>query len=246
MIRIGLTSTRPYAEDGVTLHADVAPYVAALERAGAKAVLFDNAEILLDSYVRDVQGIVLAGGVDVDVARYGGTPKPSVQAPNVRRDAFELAVARAARERSLPLLGICRGLQLANVAFGGTLVEHIPDDFPQSPLDHQQLDEHGVERSDYAPGHLVAAEPGSKLANFVGTQPFFTNSMHHQAVRAVAADFRVAARAPDGVVEALDARFEHPFYVLVQWHPEELRDAASDALFGGLIAAAQRAAAFPW
>jgi putative glutamine amidotransferase len=95
-----------------------------------------------------------------------------------------------------------------------------------------------LDRSDYAPGHDVAVEPNSALARILGVESLVTNSMHHQALRDVAGAFRVVARTPDGVVEAVDATFDHPFFAAVQWHPEELDDEPSRRLFAALTAAA--------
>jgi putative glutamine amidotransferase len=144
----------------------------------------------------------------------------------------------------VPALFVCRGLQVLNVALGGTLVEDLPSELASRyTLQHQQVREDGRERTEVAPEHVVAVEAGSALARLLGTTSFATNSMHHQAVRAVAPGLRAVARTPDGVIEALDAEFEHPFFFAVQWHPEELlEDPVSRKLFGGLASAARQAA----
>ncbi len=127
---------------------------------------------------------------------------------------------RAARARGIPLLGICRGLQVANVAFGGTLFEHIEG--------HRDT------------AHPVTFAPGA-LRTLLGVETAQTNSLHHQAVRAPAPGLLVAARAPDGTVEALEADFTHPFFYAVQWHPELLPadDPVAARLFAAFVSAAR-------
>ena len=241
--RIGITSTRPYAPGG-SVHADVAPYVTAVERFGGRAVLLENDAGAVRQALARVDAVVLSGGVDVAASEYGGrVPHQLQQPPSPERDAFEMGLVRATRERAVPTLCICRGLQLANVAFGGTLIEDLREELGEAyTLNHRQTYENGQERAEHAPGHEVELEPGSALARLLGETRVLTNSMHHQALRDAAPDFRIVGRTPDGVVEAVEPTFEHPFFVVVQWHPEELLDDdASARLFGGLIAAATHA-----
>jgi len=225
------------------VHEDVLPYVHAVERAGAAAVLLENDLHDLDELLSTLDGVVIGGGVDVDPARYGGRSEHSNKARAYRpeRDEFEIALAAATRELQVPTLCVCRGLQVANVAFGGTLVEDVRDELgARYTIEHRQVHESGLDRADYAPGHDVAVEPDSTLARVLGTSSLVTNSMHHQALRAVADAFRVVARTPDGVIEGVDATFEHPFFVAVQWHPEELADEPSRRLFRALVAGGVR------
>jgi putative glutamine amidotransferase len=187
----------------------------------------------------------LTGGVDVDPARYGGNPKHShSQAARYRadRDAFEIALVRGTRELAIPTLCICRGIQIANVAFGGTLIEDVHDELgSRYTINHRQTYENGQDRSDYAPGHEVSLDPGSAFARLTGLQSFPANSMHHQAVRTVAEGFRAVGSTDDGIVEAFETVDEHPFFFAVQWHPEELEpDAVSERLFAGLTGHASR------
>ncbi|HMD01965.1 MAG TPA: gamma-glutamyl-gamma-aminobutyrate hydrolase family protein, partial [Candidatus Baltobacteraceae bacterium] len=191
-----------------------------------------------------IDGVVLSGGADIDVALYGGRALPAVQPPRRNRDAFEVGLIKLARARAIPTLCICRGLQLVNVAFGGTLIEDLPHEFgARYTLHHSQVHEDGQERCEIAPEHVVSVAPDSALARLLGTTTFATNSLHHQAVREVAPGFRAVARTADGVVEALDAEFAHPFFFAVQWHPEEIGgEPVSAKLFGGLTAAARQAA----
>jgi putative glutamine amidotransferase len=241
-IAIGITASVPFKPDG-SLGDDIVPYVRAVERTGARAVPFRNELERLEEQLAGVQGVILSGGADVGVEHYGGRALAEVQQPRPDRDAFELALVPILRERGIPTLCVCRGLQLVNVALGGTLIEHLPHELGERyVLHHQQVHEDGEDRSEVVAEHLVRVEPESALARLLGTTAFATNSMHHQAVREPAPELRVVARTPDGVVEALDARFEHPFFFAVQWHPEELTDEAVSAkLFEGLVGAALQA-----
>ncbi len=237
---IGITYTYKPDEAG-QVNDNVAPYVRAVEEAGGEAVLLLNDLERVEQYRANLDGLIFSGGTDVDPERYGETKHPTTQLENPARDEFEISLAREARARGIPTLCVCRGLQVANVAFGGTLIQDLRSNFGERyTLHHQQVKEDGCERDDVLPGHDVTVEEGSALARLVGTTRFATNSMHHQAARTIGEGLRPVAWTPDGVVEALDATFEHPFFFAVQWHPEELRgDPVSAALFGGLVAAAR-------
>lgn len=156
-----------------------------------------------------LDGLVLSGGGDVDPARYGAEPHASVYGVNPDRDAWELALIGAA---TLPVLAICRGMQLVNVAAGGTLVQHVPD---VTALPHRLID-----RSEELV-HDVDVVAGSRLAAVTGAVSLGVNSLHHQAVDRVGVGLRVVARAPDGVVEALEPD-DGRALLAVQWHPEWL------------------------
>lgn len=237
-VKIGITSSHALAQDG-TLHPDAVPYVRAVERAGATAVLLRNELAGIDELLAALGGLLLSGGVDVDPARYGGNVNHArSQAGRYRpdRDAFETALVLAARERGVPTLCICRGLQIANVAFGGTLVEDLSEALGERyAIDHRQTTNGELERTDYAPQHEVALLPQSALARLVNATSFPTNSLHHQAVRSLGDGLVVAGQTSDGVLEAAGATFPHPFFHAVQWHPEEIDDPVSRALFDGLV-----------
>ncbi len=166
------------------------------------------------------RGLLLTGGEDVDPLRYGATRHPATQAANVRRDETELALLFAARERRIPVLAICRGIQLVNVAFGGTLVQDLPSERP-SAIVHNQPDE----RTDRSHGVSVVAD--SILARATGTTALDVNSYHHQAVDRLGEGLRVTATASDGVVEAAEGTHADWWLFCVQWHPEDL---TTDAL----------------
>jgi putative glutamine amidotransferase len=198
-----------------------AAYVTALERAGLVPLIVpplsssEAASSVLDS----VSGLVLTGGEDVDPARYGEQRHEKVRSVNVARDATEAALVEEARARGLPVLAICRGIQILNVALGGTLVQDIPSQC-HTDIDH---DEEGARNSRT---HEVSIEPGSLIAGAVGTQHLSVNSFHHQSVKRVADGMKVTARSPDGVIEGIESTDEKWWVMGVQWHPEEMTDSA--------------------
>ena len=166
-----------------------------------------------------VHGIILTGGEDVDPAEFGAPRHPKTQPPHTARDKCELAIVRVARERKIPMLAICRGIQVVNVALGGTLVQDIPAERPSAvPHDHDGEREARV--------HDVAIAPGSRLAGALGATAISVNSFHHQAVDRPAPGVRVTATAPDGIIEGMESPDDGWWMLAVQWHPEELvRDA---------------------
>jgi putative glutamine amidotransferase len=220
----------------------VPEYLAALRDAGAeplRAVPGDAARAALD----DAAGVVVTGGVDVDPAAYRAPPSELVTHTQPERDVFEIDVLHAARERGLPVLCVCRGLQIANVAFGGTLIADIAQrlgDGRAIPHDVGEPDQHTGWR--IVPEHVVGIEPDSALARIARTTHLTTNAAHHQAVERCASDLRVVARTADGIVEALEARFDAPFWLAVQWHPESTyaHDGASRAIFTAFVGATVR------
>ena len=189
--------------------------------------------------LRDVAGLVLTGGEDVDPALFGEVPHPATDAPHAARDAYEFALARAAHEMRIPTLAICRGAQVLNVALGGSLVQDIPSRSPATSSIRQPTSE----PSACTPSNI---EPGSRLARIVGAQHIRTNSSHHQSVQRTAAALRVTARSEDGIVEALEPRDPAWWVVAVQWHPEELTATDEDwdrrlfAAFGAAVREAGR------
>jgi putative glutamine amidotransferase len=186
-----------------------------------------------------LDGLLLPGGVDVDPAIYGQEPHPELGKVDDALDEAELVLTRWALEDQLPLLGICRGIQLMNVAAGGTLYQDLRAQFPGAQCHRFVPSQYGRDHR----GHLVHIEPGSHLARALGLS-VPVNSRHHQAVKDVAPGFVVTARAPDGVIEGLELEgLEHPgapFAVGVQWHPENLaaQDAQMLALFQAFVQAA--------
>ena len=214
-------------------------YEAAVRAAGGDPVRLVPQPERVDDALRDLDGIVFSGGEDVDPACYDAVPHPQTEPATRERDAFELPLIRAAFARRLPTLAICRGIQVANVAFGGTLHQHVPDTYGAAIAHQPQVD--GATFRGLIDAHRVAVSDGSALAALVGPS-VVTGSRHHQALDRVAEAFRVVGRAPDGVVEAIEPLAPAPFWLGVQWHPEStvtLDGGASAALFAALIGAAR-------
>jgi putative glutamine amidotransferase len=206
-------------------------YLEAIGRAGALAVVvppLPGPEIpaLLDR----VDGICLSGGPDLHPDAYGAAAHSELGPTEPRLDAFELALARAADERDMPILAICRGAQVLNVARGGTLHQHLPDVVGDA-IHHRQRDAPG------RPTHFVDVAPESRLAELVGGRRIDVNSFHHQAVDVLGERLSLTAWADDGTVEGFEA-VDRSFVVGVQWHAECLVDLAEQAaLFSAFVAA---------
>ena len=211
-------------------HSAVVPhdYVAAIERAGGIAVVLPPRPDADDALVRELlarlDAVVIAGGADVEPSRYAAQPHPSVQDPRPDRDEFELAVARVTAELRLPLLGICRGMQVMAVAAGGTLEQHLPDRVGHTA--------HSPTVGVYA-SHHVSVVDGTHLADVLGTDELDVPTYHHQAV-VEHPGYVVSAWHEDGTVEAMEDP-SVPFRLAVQWHPEAGTDGR---LFAALVGAA--------
>ena len=192
-------------------------YLSALESAGlAPLVLAPTTDVQVAERLLDVaDGLVLTGGEDMDPAHYGVPRDPLTHTPHAQRDATELAVFRRARELGLPTLAICRGLQVVNVALGGTLVQDVPTQWRGAGV-------HEDEQPRDTRLHGVRIEANSHLAAAIGATAIDVNSSHHQAVDRVASGLRVTAIAPDGVIEGAEWSGDDWWMVGVQWHPEEL------------------------
>jgi putative glutamine amidotransferase len=231
--RVGIT-TYGCAEDGsFSLPAN---YVQAVCRAGASVVLLPPAgaqdpTIWLD----DLDALILAGGGDIEPTQYGGRSHPSMYMTDAGRDETEFALLHAAVTAALPTLCICRGVQILNVALGGSLVGHLPDEVGLS-LAHRTPPRRPAM-------HEILIETPSLLANTVGPEALWSASWHHQAVEGLADGLNVNARAADGTIEGLELDAQrHPWMLGVQWHPEltAAEDTRQQALFSGLVDAAMR------
>jgi putative glutamine amidotransferase len=186
-----------------------------------------------------VDGLVLTGGEDVDPAWYNAERSPLSNPPSRERDLFELALFAAARQRELPILGICRGIQLINVALGGTLYQDLPSESP-GPVDHNRA---GT-RTDRS--HAIRLAPGSLAAEVLGADGIRVNSFHHQGIRDLAPGLVPTGWSEDGLIEVVEAAAGQPWLLAVQWHPEEMHaeTAAPDrGLFKALVERAGSAAA---
>lgn len=237
---IGITpspSTDTFSHGTFERYALAANYARAVECAGGIPIVLVPQLDHLPHLVSLLDGVVLSGGGDVRPSRYGdSTVHPETYGIHDLRDEFELALVRSALELDIPLLCICRGIQVLNVALGGTLIQDIGDQFSRA-LDHRQQ-RRGIPSSE--PSHEVEVVPGSLLHAVYGGTVIAVNSFHHQALKEVAAELRVAGRAADGIVEAVE--FPGQRFVLgVQWHPEMMFEAHPEHLepFRALVEAAR-------
>lgn len=233
---IGVTTYLEQAQTGVwDVRASFLPqtYLDAVTEAGGIPVLLAP-QPCADGQARTVlerlDGLILSGGADVDPRLYGAEPHERTGAPREDRDAWEIALFEAARELAIPVLGICRGLQVINVALGGTLIQHLPD---------------VVGSEAYQPGPAIYGsgeidvDPDSRLASILGTERQSVPVYHHQGLDRVGEGARVTARTTDGVIQALElSELEDAgcYALAVQWHPEEQRQ--DRRLFTSLVAAA--------
>jgi putative glutamine amidotransferase len=200
-------------------------YVRAVERGGGRPLLVPPSEAGVDETLDVLDALIFSGGADLDPALYGQAPHAETTGIRADRDRGELALLEAALARELPVLGICRGSQLLNVAYGGDLVQHLPDVV-------------GSDRHKHTPGafadHDVTVDPASRLGALLGERAP-VKSHHHQGLGAIGDGLTTVAWADDGTAEGLEAPGQ-PFALGVLWHPEAGEDAA---LFDGLVAAAR-------
>jgi len=223
---VAVTAPRRVDADGARVALNEA-YVRALARAGLVPLvvppMLDPGRVPL--VLDHVAGLVLTGGEDVDPARYRAVRHPKLEEPDPARDAVEAALIAGAHERGLPILGICRGMQLLNVVLGGTLYQDLPSERP-GPIDH----------ADEAGRHEVTVERASLLHRAVRAPAARVNSRHHQAVRDLARGLHPTAWAADGVIEAVESNGGGggAWTLGVQWHPEDDPD---DAVLPGFAAA---------
>jgi putative glutamine amidotransferase len=225
---------------GIAPCAKLHDYEESVHRAGAQSRVLDVGPSAED-VVREIDGLVLAGGGDVDPTWFGEPPDRTYQPAEPGRDEHEIALARAAIAAGVPVFAICRGAQVLNVAFGGTLVQDIPSAVSGAATHH-------VESPPSAIAHEVWMTRESLLWNLMreaveGNDTVQVNSRHHQAVATPASGFVVSGTAPDGVVEAIE-RPDSPFCLGVQWHPENFwRTGEFRSLFEGFVLAAEARAA---
>jgi len=223
---------------GIAPSAHTADYESSVHRAGAEFRVLDTMHDDPAKVVREIDGLLLTGGGDVDPALFGEAPHATYHAAEAGRDDHEIALVRQALEAGVPIFAICRGLQVMNVAFGGTLVQDIPSAVA-TPVTHQVLMPKNVM------AHEVWVNRGSVLWSLMedrleNVDVLSVNSRHHQAAKDVAPGFVVSATAPDGVIEAIE-RPGGSFCVGVQWHPENFwRTGEFRDLFEGFVKAATK------
>lgn len=185
-----------------------------------------------DALYSRLDGILFSGGGDIGLEHFPGVPHPRIDDVDLARDSVELNLVQAAASGGKPFLGICRGCQVVNVALGGTLYTHIPDQLPNA-LDH---DYPGNKRTILV--HEVKIEEGTHVAEIYGEPIIKVNSLHHQGLKDIAPSLRIAGHSPDGLVEAIELT-DHAFGLAVQWHPEWLTDQESTRnLFSRFVEAA--------
>ena len=235
---IGVTTSAERTDKRVDRAFLNASYIRAVERAGGVPLLLTpyHSPASLERFASQIDGLLLTGGGDIDPARFGEPRHPATDLVSAERDELELSrVTRQAIDGGLPLLAICRGLQVVNVALNGTLHQHVPDVFGDS-IAHSQP---GA-RSDRT--HEVTVEPGTRLAEVACAETLRVNSFHHQAIKDLGDGLKPVAWAQDKVIEAVELPGARGFVLAVQWHPEELVDAdpAALRLFTALVEAASR------
>jgi putative glutamine amidotransferase len=207
-------------------------YLEAVRSAGGMPVILAPVSSeSIETLIARLDAVVLSGGPDLHPSAYGVLPHPELGPTEPELDRFELELARAAVARGLPVLGICRGMQVLNVALGGSLHQHLPD--LEGQVNHRQ------DRTSGDPSHRVTLARDSRLTKVIGRRYVEVNSFHHQALHALGRGLAVAGRAPDGVVEAVEVPGRR-FTFGVQWHAECLAERPEHlALFRGLVRAAR-------
>lgn len=206
-------------------------YCGAVVRAGGLPILLPHEPEQAAAYLKMIDGLVVTGGAfDVDPALFGASSRHATVTTKDRRTAFELAITRGTVEADKPVLGICGGQQLLNVALGGTLIQHIPDEI-KNPLAHEQPNP----RTE--PGHDVLVSEGTQLHRITGLTRLAVNSAHHQAVKDVGPGLVIDAVAEDGVIEGIEDP-RRRFCIGVQWHPEYAIGPGDLKLFDAFIKAA--------
>ena len=217
-----------------------ATYIRAVQAAGGIPLLltpYFTPEVQAALWQR-LDGLVLTGGGDIAPARFGEAPHPAVDDVSPARDELEIGLTQRAVADEVPLFAICRGVQVLNVALGGTLVQDLPSEWPNALAHSQKAPRH-------EPSHAVKVMgEGTRLGRVLGALEIEVNSMHHQAIKRLGEGLREVAWAPDGVIEGVEMPGETRFVLGVQWHPEELvgHDQAARNLFAAIVDAARRRA----
>jgi putative glutamine amidotransferase len=236
---IGLTTRKDLTPGGLPAVMAQQSYIHAIIQAGGAPVLIpsDLPEAGWRELHGRLDGILFTGGGDIAIEHFGGQPHPKVAEVDEARDALELGLARSAAESGTPFLGICRGIQVVNVALGGTLYTDIFDQL-EGALDHSCAD------ADLPEGrtrliHPVHIDEDSQVGQIIRVSDLQVNSLHHQGIKDLAPGLRTVGFAPDGLIEAVEIS-NHPFAIAVQWHPEWLtKHESAQRLFKAFVDAAQ-------
>jgi putative glutamine amidotransferase len=212
-------------------------YLRAVEQAGGIPVLLPPqlSAAARETLWRRLDGLVLTGGGDIEPTRFGQHAHPKTTLVSTERDGLELELVDRALRDDVPLFGICRGLQVVNVALGGTLYQHVPDAMGDA-VQHSQ-----TAKRDVATHPVKLLTEGTRLGEILGSPELVVNSFHHQALQTLGRGLRDVGWAPDRVIEAIEHEDRRRFMVAVQWHPEDLvaHDAAARALFTAVVEAAR-------
>jgi microsomal dipeptidase-like Zn-dependent dipeptidase/gamma-glutamyl-gamma-aminobutyrate hydrolase PuuD len=205
-------------------------YVNAVIKAGGTPVLIPltNDVLVLENILSKIDGLILSGGGDIYAPLFNEELHPAVESYDLERDHYDIQLVKRAAEKQMPILGICRGHQVINVAFGGSLIQDIPSQVPESKVNHNQTEAREIGT------HPITIAPDSKLSQILHrapctVHPLSVNSFHHQAVKAIAPELEAVAHAEDGVIEAIESS-EGKSILGVQWHPENMAVAENDTM----------------
>lgn len=209
-------------------------YCQAVKKAGGIPVLFPALARLERPFSSFSQGLLLSGGGDFDPAYFNEEPHPKLGTVDRERDHWEITLTRKARREGLPILGICRGMQALNLAFGGSLYQDLPSQY------RPEQKRPSIEHNQHLPGnqvsHRVVVEEASQLFSIVGSTEIWTNTHHHQGVKEVGSGLKISAHSDDGVIEGIEGG-NSAFLLGVQWHPERLTTPESQQLFESFVRA---------
>lgn len=216
-------------------HGNAMSYIRAIEAAGGIPALIPqtNHPEVLEAHYQSCDGLMFAGGTDIAPQHYYAAAHALLEEPDLQQDALELSLARRAIADSKPVFGICRGIQLLNVAMGGSLYQDLPSEYANA-LNHSESTE---QRKMAHLAHMLSLREDAWLAEHLGTAQLMVNTLHHQGIRQLAAGLRITGRAPDGVVEAIEGT-GRGFILGVQSHPEELWEHADQrwaAVFAAFV-----------
>ncbi|MGH7737172.1 MAG: gamma-glutamyl-gamma-aminobutyrate hydrolase family protein [Candidatus Tyrphobacter sp.] len=237
---IGITAPAYQLSGSQTSGSEVQRHIAFLESLGAQSVVLTQGKATSEAVKsHELNGLLFSGGGDVAASLYGGREDLSWDRVDPERDAGELSLLRLAYAEQVPMLCVCRGMQIANVALGGTLIEDIPAELgPRYSISHHQVRD--LKRPPREQVHEVHMSEDSQLARIFGDVRVWTNSLHHQAIRALAPPLRGVGYTEDGIIEAVELTYPEFFFYGVQWHPEYLpADEASVRLYAAFLDAAK-------